>query len=89
MGSDWTPAVRPGVVPFSPSMFYSLGCEPGACIATKRAGRTERDVLTKPVLLSLAVLLSLGMFVQEQFNGTALWAREERWAEVRHLHVLH
>lgn len=48
-------------------------------------------MLTKPapVLLSLAVLLPLWMFIQEQLNGTALWGMEERWAEVRHLHVLH
>lgn len=51
----------------------------------------QTDVLTKPapVPLSLAVLLSLWMFVQEQFNGTALWGREESWAGVRQLHVLH
>lgn len=48
-------------------------------------------VLTKPVpmLLSLAVLLSLWMFIQEQLNGTVLWGMEERWAEVRHLHMSH
>lgn len=57
-------------------------------VQTQQDGQT--DVLTKPapVPLSLAVLLSLWMFVQEQFNGTALWGTEESWAGVRQLHVL-
>lgn len=57
-------------------------------VQTQQDGQT--DVLTKPapVPLSLAVL-SLWMFVQEQFNGTALWGTEESWAGVIQLHVLH
>lgn len=57
-------------------------------VQTQQDGQT--DVLTKPVPvpLSLAVLLSLWMFVQEQFNGTALWGTEESWAGVRQFHVL-
>lgn len=75
----WTPAVRLGAGSLLPSVFYSLGwlqyCRLGVLLQREQGG--QRAVLTKPapVLLALAVLLALWMFVQEQFNGTALW----RW----------